>query len=412
MDRTILHVDLNNFFASVECLYNPAIRDKPVAVAGDIELRHGIVLAKNGIAKKRGVKTGETLAAAKGKCPDIVFVEPHTDRYLRYSRIAREIYGEYTGQVESFGIDECWLDLSGGGRDGIGVADELRVRIKNELGVTASVGVSFNKVFAKMGSDYKKPDATTPVTRSGFKEMLWPLPVCELLFVGGSTFRKLRLYGISSIGDLANADYEFIQGLLGKNGCMLWRFANGLDMSPVMESCDTYKIKSVGNSTTSPRDLTSDDDVRVTLYILCESVAARLREDNLKCTTVQIHVRDTSLAVYERQVKLGHESWLAREIFDAAFALYRRHHDGRPIRTLGVRGADLVSQDNAQISLLPESPTAERDEALEIALGGLKQRFGCDAVRRGILLTDPQLASFSPRDEHIIHPEQFDKHRA
>jgi DNA polymerase-4 len=412
MDRTILHVDLNNFYASVECLYNPEIRDKPVAVVGDIELRHGIVLAKNLIAKKYGIRTGETLSAARSKCPSILFVKPHMDRYLRYSGIAREIYGEYTSQVESFGIDECWLDVSGAARSGKEIADEIRARIRNELGVTASVGVSFNKVFAKMGSDYKKPDATTVVSRENFRTLLWPLPVCDLLFVGSATFRKLKLYGITSVGDLANADYEFIQGLLGKNGCMLWRFANGLDMSPVMESCAGIQIKSVGNATTAPRDLVTDDDVRVTLYVLCESVAARLREHNFKCATVQIHVRDTELEVYERQTKLHTESWLARDIFDAAFMLYKRHHDGRPIRTIGVRGADLVSQENAQITLIPESPNAERDEALEVAVLRLRERFGNTAVQRGILLTDTKLSSFSPRDEHVIHPEQFDKRRA
>lgn len=410
--RTILHVDLNNFFASVECLYNPELRDKPVAVVGDVEQRHGIVLAKNGIAKKHGVRTGETLSEARSKCPSVVFVPPHMDRYLRFSKIAREIYGEYTNKVESFGIDECWLDVSGSERPGTAIADEIRARIKNEMGITASIGVSYNKVFAKMGSDYKKPDATTEITRQTYRSMLWPLPVSELLFVGSATFRKLKLYGIKSIGDLATADYEFIQGLLGKNGSMLWKFANGLDMSPVMESCASVKIKSVGNSTTAPRDLMTDDDVVVTLYVLCESVAARLREDGFKCKTVQIHVRDSELSVYERQTKLPYETWLARDIFEAAFALYKRHHDGRPIRTIGVRGTDLVSQDSAQIKLLPESPTAERDEALELTVLRIRERFGNTAVQRGILLTDPALSSFSPRDEHIVHPELFDKQRA
>ncbi|HHW23941.1 MAG TPA: DNA polymerase IV [Clostridiales bacterium] len=412
MDRTILHVDINNFFAAVECLYNPEIRDKPVAVAGDVELRHGIVLAKNLIAKSYGVRTGETLSEARAKCPGIVFVPPHMERYIEFSRRAREIYDEYTHRVESFGIDECWLDVSGDARSGKEIADEIRERVKKELGITASVGVSYNKVFAKMGSDYKKPDATTVITRENFRKLLWPLPVTDLLFVGGATARKLKLYGIRSIGDLACADFELIRGVLGKNGCMLWKFANGLDRTPVLESCASIKIKSIGNSTTTPRDLVCDDDVRVTLYVLCESVAARLREQCFKCTTVQIHVRDSSLESYERQVKLPYETWLARDIFDAAFMLYKRHHDGRPIRTLGVRAMDLVSQESAQIRLLPESPTAERDEALELAVFGLRERFGNAIVRRGILLTDPKLSSFSPRDEHVIHPELFDKQRA
>lgn len=214
-DRTILHCDMNNFYASVECLYNPALRGKPVAVGGDVEARHGIILAKNYEAKKYGVQTGEALWQAKQKCPGLTIVPPSFEKYLRFSRLAREIYGCYTDRIESFGLDECWLDLTGSERlfgGGKAVADKLRERIKFELGVTISVGVSHNKIFAKLGSDMKKPDATTVITRENYKDVVWPLPVSDLLFVGPATTRKLARYGIHTIGQLAQADGRRMAG--------------------------------------------------------------------------------------------------------------------------------------------------------------------------------------------------------
>ena len=267
MERIILHSDLNNFYASVECLYHPELREKPVAVCGDPELRHGIVLAKNQLAKGCGIKTGEVLWQARQKCPELVLVPPSYERYLSYSAMAKEIYQEYTDQVESFGLDECWLDVTGstalfGG--GCTLADRIRERIRRELGVTASVGVSFNKVFAKLGSDLRKPDATTAISPRDFREKIWPLPVQTLLYVGRATQNKLQRYGIRTIGELARADRGMLQFAFGKNGLMLWAFANGLDTSPVSNIGAKSLIKSIGNSTTTPRDLLSDGEVRIT----------------------------------------------------------------------------------------------------------------------------------------------------
>ena len=221
LNRTILHSDMNNFYASVECLYNPKLRGKPLAVGGDAEARHGIILAKNYEAKRFGVQTGEALWQAKQKCRELIIVEPHYDKYIRFSQMAREIYGEYTDQVESFGLDECWLDVTGSEKlfgTGRQIADQIRERIKFELGITASVGVSFNKVFAKLGSDMKKPDATTVIPPDSFREKVWPLPVNELLYVGRATHRKLHTYGVNTIGDLAKADVNFLKLVFGKVG--------------------------------------------------------------------------------------------------------------------------------------------------------------------------------------------------
>nr|WP_286167022.1 DNA polymerase IV [Clostridium sp. D33t1_170424_F3] len=406
-----MHCDMNNFYASVECLYDPKLRGKPVAVAGDVEQRHGIVLAKNYEAKRYGVTTGHPLWRAKQLCPEIVFVPPRFDRYLQFSALAREIYSDYTDQVESFGLDECWLDVTGSTHllgDGRTIADELRRRIKDELGITASVGVSFNKIFAKLGSDLKKPDATTVITRDNYRDVVWPLPVSDLLYVGPATTRKLQRYAIHTIGDLANAHTDFLQGLLGKIGLMLWSFADGHDISPVTNAGIHPVIKSVGNSTTTPRDLKTDDDVKITLYILCESVAERLREQNFQCDTVQIYLRYTDLWSCERQVKLDFPVCNSASVFQAAFALYQKHRlPDKAIRSLGVRACGLSLCEQIQLSFLPEISRVQRRDDLEHAVDDIRRRFGHFSIQRGIALTDRELSRLDPKADHIIHPVGF-----
>ena len=413
MERIILHSDMNNFYASVECLYHPELRGKPVAVAGDPEARHGIVLAKNYPAKACGVQTGDPLWMAKQKCPDIVFTPPHYDRYMQFSTAAREIYSEYTDQVEPYGLDECWLDVTGSIAlfgDGRAIADELRRRIRQELGVTASVGVSYNKIFAKLGSDMKKPDATTVITSERFKEIVWPLPVSDLLYVGRATHAKLKRYCIKTIGDLAAADQRFLQRLLGQNGMMLWCFANGLDTSPVSNIGAKSLIHSIGNSTTAPRDLVTDEDIKITLYVLCESVSARMREYDFVCDTVQLGVRDNELQSYERQGKLPYPNRTAKALFEKAFELYKRNHlSGKPVRSLSVRACRLSVRENEQLSLMPDVAAIQKQEELESAVDALRNRFGHFSVQRGLLLTDLQLSSLNPKDDHVIHPESFFK---
>ena len=413
MERIILHSDMNNFYASVECLYHPELRGKPVAVAGDPEARHGIVLAKNYPAKACGVQTGDPLWMAKQKCPDIVFTPPHYDRYMQFSKAAREIYSEYTDQVEPYGLDECWLDVTGSIAlfgDGRAIADEVRRRIRQELGVTASVGVSYNKIFAKLGSDMKKPDATTVITSERLKEIVWPLPVSDLLYVGRATHAKLKRYCIKTIGDLAAADQRFLQRLLGQNGMMLWCFANGLDTSPVSNIGAKSLIHSIGNSTTAPRDLVTDEDIKITLYVLCESVSARMREYGFVCDTVQLGVRDNELQSYERQGKLSYPNRTAKALFEKAFELYKRNHlSGKPVRSLSVRACRLSVRENEQLSLMPDVAAIQKQEELESAVDALRNRFGHFSVQRGLLLTDLQLSSLNPKDDHVIHPESFFK---
>jgi len=413
MERVILHADLNNFYASVECLYNPALRGKPVAVSGNPEARHGIVLAKNYEAKACGVETGNTLWMARQKCPDIVFVPPHYDLYMKYSQIAQEIYSEYSDQVESYGLDECWLDVTGSTHlfgTGQVIADKLRTRIKYELGVTASVGVSYNKIFAKLGSDMKKPDATTVITSERFRESVWPLPVSNLLYVGRSTYNKLKRYGIQTIGDLARTDQKFLRYLLGQNGVMLWLFANGLDTSPVSNIGAKSLIKSIGNSTTAPRDLVTDEDIKIILYVLCESVSARMREYGFICNTVQIGIRDNELQSYERQGKLSYPNRTVKSLFDKAFHLYKENHiSGKPVRSLSVRTCNLSLRENEQLSFLSGISEIQMQETLESAVDQIRNRFGHFSIQRGVLLTDRQLSNLNPKDDHMIHPESFFK---
>jgi len=408
--RIILHSDLNNFYASVECLYHPEYRGKPLAVLGDPEARHGIVLAKNYEAKSRDVRTGDPKWMAEQKCPGIVFVPPHYELYMKHSRLVRQIYSEYTDQVEPYGLDECWLDVTGSTRlfgSGEEIADKIRKRVKSELGVSVSVGVSFNKIFAKLGSDLKKPDATTVIECDRFKEVVWPLPVKELLYVGRATHNKLKRRGISTIGDLANANPESLKFWLGKMGIVLWQFANGLDTSPVSNIGAKSLIKTVGNSTTAPRDLISDEDIRIILTVLCESVSARLREYGFICRTVQLGIRDNELEWIERQGKLEIPNRTAKSIFELSFALYKKHANGKPVRSLSVRACDLEPVDFMQLSLLPETRRLEKQEELESVVDGLRSRFGHFSVQRGIMLTDRKLSDLDPKGEHIIHPMSF-----
>lgn len=409
MERTILHVDMNNFYASVECLDNPALRGKPVAVCGDPAARHGIVLAKSYEAKAYGVTTGQPIWQAKQRCPDLLVVPPHYDRYLTLSAAARELYISYTDRVEPFGLDECWLDVTGSQQlfgPGPVIADDIRGRVRRELGLTVSVGVSFNKVFAKLGSDLKKPDATTVITQDNYRDLAWRQPVSDLLYVGPATTAKLAKYGIKTIGDLARMDVRGLHSLLGKVGVMLWQFANGQDSSGVATYTALPLIKTVGNSTTAPRDLVTDEDVKITLYALCDSVAARLREQNAMCSTVQIGIRDTSLLWYERQTKLTYPAQNSKDIFNAAFSLFAQNRPRNPVRSLSVRACGLSPTGPVQLSLLPDEQRSQRLTDLERTMDKIREKYGRNAVRRAVSLVDPSL-DLDAKAEHIIHPIGF-----
>lgn len=394
MDRVILHSDLNGFFASVETVLNPALAEVPMAVCGDPDKRHGIILAKNEKAKKFGVVTAETIWAAKQKCPLLVLVPPHHDLYERYSREVNAIYREYTDLVEPFGIDESWLDVSGSEKlfgDGKTIAETIRDRVKRETGLTVSVGVSFNKTFAKLGSDLKKPDAVSVIDRAHFQEIVWKLPVKDLLYVGRSAGKTLADMRIKTIGDLAHASPDFLEYKLGKLGRMLHAYANGEDDDPVRSVYDKRQVKSVGNGMTFSRDLYGMDELLCGLDAVCDLAAARMRAKHVKCTTVQLSIKDANFVTVQRQVPLAVPTQLARELRDAAAAILHTTWNPRlGIRALTVTGTGLVPEDTAaQIGFFDDATADEKNEKRERALDDIRKKFGRGSIKSaGMLASD------------------------
>lgn len=382
-DRVIFHCDCNSFYASVELLSHPELRDVPVAVCGDPESRHGIILAKNEPAKRFGIQTAETVYSALRKCPNLTLLPPHHDRYRVKSRQVNAIYARYTDRVEPFGIDESWLDMTGTwhlfGPSPKAVADQIRQVVRDETGLTLSVGVSFNKVFAKLGSDYKKPYATTVIGPEDFKRMVWPLPVESLLYVGRTTRKTLNGLGVRNIGQLAAADPEQLRQALGKLGPELRLYALGRDEAPVRRADEQPEVKSVGNGMTFRRDLVSRDDVAAGLTALSDEVAARLRAHGLLCTAVQVLIKDTDLRSITRQAPLPAPTHLARDIARAAQALVEKNWPAqKPIRMLTVTALNLTDGTGArQLSWLePEPQSDEKREKLEQSLDAIRKKYG------------------------------------
>ena len=411
-DRVILHSDINSCYATIEHFHHPELAGKPLAVGGDPEARHGIVLTADYLAKKKGVKTGMALWQAKQVCPEITFVQPNMDLYLRFSRMAHEIYSEYTDLQEPYGIDECWLDVTDSKiikGDGLTIAKEISERMKKELGVTVSIGVSFNKIFAKLGSDYKKPDAITTMYKEEFKTKAWKLPVSDLLYVGRATNSKMQKYGIHTIGDLARTDIDWITGIFGKMGAILWSFANGYDESPVKKENTFAPIKSIGNGTTTPRDLETDEDVKVVLYNLAESVAARLRKNGFKCRVVEISLRDNKLISFSRQKKLQNSTNITGEIAQSAYALFKENYLwNNPIRSLGVRGADLVNDNYwEQLDIFSSAEYREKLLKADRAVDDIRRRFGYFSIQRGLMYKDKKLSHLDCESMHTVHPHTF-----
>lgn len=412
-NRVVLHSDINCCYAAIEHLHHPELAGKPVAVGGDPESRHGIVLTADYIAKKYGVKTGMALWQAKQVCPEITFLPPRMDLYLRFSRMAHEIYGEYTDLQEPYGIDESWLDVTNSCSihgDGYKIANEISDRMKKELGITVSIGVSFDKIYAKLGSDYKKPDAITTMYRDEIMEKAWKLPVSDLLYVGRSTNKKLNSYGIRTIGDLAKTDERYLRNWFGKMGSVLWAFANGYDESPVKKENTSAPIKSIGNSTTTPRDLETDEDVKIILYVLAESVAARLRENGFKCRVVEISVRDNELLSFTRQHKIDHATNITEEIAKEAYRIFKENYNWRRnIRSLGVRGADLVDDKvyYEQLDIFSNEDYRDKLQKVDAAVDDIRRRFGFYSIQRGLMYRDKMLSSLNAKEEHTVHPHGY-----
>ncbi len=385
MDKTILHCDCNGFFASVECVLNPSLKSVPMAVGGSRENRHGIILAKNELAKAFGISTAETIGSALKKCPGLVIVPPHHDVYEEFSERVNKIYTDYTDLVEKFGIDESWLDVTGSLNlfgNGTQIADILRKRVKDEIGITISVGVSFNKIFAKLGSDLKKPDATTEISKENYKEKIYHLPADMLLYVGKSTCSGLKAMGINTIGDIALANKELLTERFGKHGALLSDYANGLSDTPVASYYEERQVKSVGNGLTFPKDLVTEDEIRTAIYSLTETVAERLRLKNLKCETLQITIRDFDFDTVTRQKSVFPTNSVHNIAGECISLFYSGRINKKPVRMLTVTALSLVNEDSDfQISLFDTEDT-KKHEKVDHAMDLIKQKYGKNSVFR------------------------------
>ena len=352
MKRVIIHSDINNCYASIERQLNPSLAGKPIAVCGAAEERHGIVLAKSYEAKAFGVQTGEAIWQAKNKCHNLIIVSPHYDKYVQYSRLAHEIYKKYTPLIEPYGLDECWLDVSGSVElfgSGEEIAAEIHRRFKEELGLTVSCGVASNKIFAKLGSDMKKPDATTVIPEEGFQELVWPLPVSDLWGVGRQTTKKLDSYCINTIGALAKTNLQFLQERFGVAGTQLWLYANGRDTSRVARYGYIAPIKSIGHGATTAKDMESDEEVWRTILDLTQEIGYKLKKNHLAARGIQINVRDKNLFSCQYQMKLEYMTQSTLFLAQAAKLLFfKKHRFTTPLRSITVRAIDLVPEDTPQ----------------------------------------------------------------
>ncbi|MDE6442325.1 MAG: DNA polymerase IV [Clostridia bacterium] len=430
MERIVIHSDLNNFYASVERKLNPELAGKPVAVCGSKELRHGIVLAKSEEAKKKGVKTGEAIWQAQRKCPDLIIVPPHFDQYILLSKKVRAIYARYTDLIESYGIDECWLDLTKStllfpefkgekyaetnGEKTFSeeflkyLGDKIRTTVKTELGVTVSCGVSFNKVYAKLGSDLKKPDGTTVISKANYKRVVFGLPVEDLLYVGNATKQKLIQMGITTIGKLALSDDDKIISAFGKVGQTLLKNARGEDTDPVSHMDDKRELKSIGNSSTYAEDITNLNSIKRNLYVLSESVASRLRESGQGLAdTVHLWVRDSALNDFSVQKKVRHTA-LCGEIAEHAFDLFVKNFTPPfKVRSLGVTVSGF-DNGSSQLTFDETNGSYKKREAVERCVDAIRKKHGYDKLQRGIVSEDPEAMHTDIKNSHLIKPAKID----
>ena len=390
MDRAILHSDINACYASVERLYRPELDGRPFAVCGSQELRHGIVLAKDELAKRAGVKTGMAIWQARRVCPELQIVEPHHERYEKYSRIIRAIYAEYTNLCEPFGIDESWLDITNclACPDPVRTADEIRCRVKRETGLTVSVGVSWNKTLAKLGSDYKKPDAVTVINRENFKSLVWPLPATDLLMVGRSTGSALSRMGIRTIGELAGTPPELLKKRLGKCGVTLWEYANGLENSRVRAIGEEDPPQSIGNSVTLPRDVTDERAARETILMLADSVGQRLRRERYRCRCVEVSLRTDELRWSSHRMRLRYATDVTSDLARFGMELVLSCHDfSVPLRSMGLRALELSRADDVeQLDIFTDYVNLDKQRRIDAAVDSIREKYGDDSIRRASLM--------------------------
>lgn len=393
MKRVIIHSDMNSCYASIECSLNPELKGKAVAVGGSVENRHGIILAKTPEAKRYGVMTGEAIWQAKRKCPDLIVVEPHFDIYMKYSRLAKDIYRRFTDRIEPMGLDEAWCDITGsmllfGGVENI--TDAIRNAFKQELGITVSIGVSFNKIFAKLGSDLAGCDEVMTITEENYKDVVWPLPASSIMGVGRGTAKKLHDYALNTIGDVAKASPQWMKMVFGVHGTDIWRYANGLDNSPVALDGYEREIKSVGHGITCKADLVNDEEVWKVFLALSQDISKRLKDEKLSATAVQIAIRDNELLNMQCQGEMRFPTQSAFELAEKALELFRKNYNWRTdVRALTVRAINLQNEDTPiQLDLDGEYKKSEKQKKIDDTVMGLRERFGNDAVFNCCLMTE------------------------
>lgn len=408
-ERAILHADINYCYAQIEEMRYPKLKHVPMAVGGNQEKRHGVILAKNELAKKYHIKTGESLVEARKKCPDLLVIHPDFNAYHYYTERIKDIYREYTDQVESFGLDEAWIDVSSSTRlfgSGYTIAKTIQDRVLEEWGLTISMGVSFNKIFAKLGSDLIKPRGLVHISHDNFKDIVWPLPVSELLYVGSSTKGKLLQEGITTIGELANTSPHFLCRKLGKMGEVIWQFANGYDVSEVAFTNHMEEVKSVGNSITTIRDVTSYEEAKLVYYVLVESVASRLKEQGLKGSVISISLRDNKLNWLTRQRKIQRSTNLTQEMIPVVLDLLAKNWSFlTPLRSIGVTVSQLVLQSQQeQLNLFEDETCRQKQLILDQTMDQIRTKYGFQSIQRCCLLLDQQLTEFNPKGDHTVHP--------
>lgn len=408
-ERVILHSDMNHCYAQIEEMKYPELRNYPMVVGGNEETRHGIILAKNDIAKKFNIKTGESLREATAKCPQLLIRSPDYEEYIYYTEKVKDVYRRYTDKVESFGLDEAWLDVSASiplFGEGFEIAKEIQQKIWLEIGLSVSIGISYNKIFAKLGSDMKKKMGLVEISKENFKEKVWPLPVEDLLYVGSATKKKLAYYAITTIGELAQLRVHWMRNHFGKMGEIIWWFANGKDVSDVALSSFKASAKSVGNAITAPKDICTLDEAKLVYYVLVESVAARLREQGLCGNIICISLRSKDLTWFSRQQKIMQPTNIVNEIMVVVLALVKKHYDFHiPLRSIGVTLSGLEPDTHfVQMNLFICEEERRKQKKLEETMERVRKRFGFEKIKRCAMVLDTGLTDFNPKDDHIIHP--------
>ena len=408
-DKVIFHIDINHCYAQIEEMKQPHLRDVPMAVGGHEEKRHGIILAKNDLAKAAHVMTGESLREAKEKCPDLLIIPPSYDDYIYYTGLVKDIYRQYSDHVEPFGLDEAWIDYTDSRKlygEPVKTARLIQDRVEKEIGLTVSGGVSWNKAFAKLGSDMKKPRGMTVITRDNYQKLVWPLPAQDLLYVGPATIRKLHARGIMTIGDLAQYPAGVLHHDLGIAGDMIQLFARGEDPSPVAENGASAPIKSVGNSMTLVHDVKSFEEVKPVFWMLCEAVASRARDAGMEGSTVYVSLRSTDLAWAGRQMKLERPTDVSDEIMTAVELLvHMMWHETVPLRAAGVALGSLKEASSfRQLSLFEDAERFEAARRCDLAMDEIRNTYGFDSVRRLCTLNDKKLTDFNVKADHTVHP--------